>query len=580
MSIRIWDTFRNYANAFNYTAAGAVSSMRLGNGRWENTAFNSRLQPTQIGLGGSATNTSLLKLNYGYGTTDNNGNVKSQTINTGSSTFTQTYLYDSLNRLTEAKEVSSGSQTWKQNFGYDRFGNRTSLNEYTGENLTNNQTPQINAANNRFTTASGFVYDLNGNVITDNQGRTFNYDGENKQTKVTDASSNIVGEYIYDGDGKRVKKVVPNGETTIFVYDANSNLVAEYSTIVEPQATAKISYLTNDHLGSPRITTDVVGQVISRRDFRPYGEEIPRTGYGADAVRKKFTGYERDSETDLDFAQARYQSSALGRFSSPDPIILNLKVSNPQGWNKYIYVLNNPLWLIDPTGLIWGRSGNKVQWFDNEDAMKGAGFDAFTPLDWTYMSENGEWVTLNPDGPGSCNAAYDCEQRWFKSGWTYSSDPATWDRGPGHGVQDASLEFYSLVFGAAGIIKEGIKTLGGLVLRQAVVEGAEVIANGVTRKAIETAAADKGTVVNVISKIAQSPQTGRSLYVWEEGTEIMANQAIKEGATYTAKIPKALVETLRSAGLVKSETTSMNGVQGTALLFHEKASEFIVPFFK
>jgi len=46
-SRRVNDSFRNYANAFNYTAAGAVSSMRLGNGRWENTAFNSRLQPTR-----------------------------------------------------------------------------------------------------------------------------------------------------------------------------------------------------------------------------------------------------------------------------------------------------------------------------------------------------------------------------------------------------------------------------------------------------------------------------------------------------------------------------------------------------
>ena len=94
------DTFRNYANSFNYTAAGAVASMRLGNGKWETTSFNSRLQPTQIGLGSSATNQGLLKLNYDYGTTDNNGNVKSQTITVptvgANQGFTaiQTYTYD------------------------------------------------------------------------------------------------------------------------------------------------------------------------------------------------------------------------------------------------------------------------------------------------------------------------------------------------------------------------------------------------------------------------------------------------------------------------------------------------------
>jgi len=69
------DTFKNYANSFTYTAAGAVSSLRLGNGRWENTAFNNRLQPTQIGLGSGATSQNLLKLNYSYGTTDNNGSI-------------------------------------------------------------------------------------------------------------------------------------------------------------------------------------------------------------------------------------------------------------------------------------------------------------------------------------------------------------------------------------------------------------------------------------------------------------------------------------------------------------------------
>ena len=79
-SRKLNDTFKNYANSFNYTAAGAVSAMRLGNGKWENTVFNARLQPTQIGLGSSATDTGLLKLNYDYGTTDNNGNVKSQQI--------------------------------------------------------------------------------------------------------------------------------------------------------------------------------------------------------------------------------------------------------------------------------------------------------------------------------------------------------------------------------------------------------------------------------------------------------------------------------------------------------------------
>jgi RHS repeat-associated protein len=144
---------------------------------------------------------------------------------------------------------------------------------------------------------------------------------------------------------------VPNGETTIFVYDASGKMVAEYSTIVAAPADAKTSYLTNDHLGSPRITTDGNGGVVSRRDFMPFGEEIYRPNQGTDKVRQKFTGYERDVETDLDFAQARMYHKNHGRFTSVDPLMASARISNPKTWNRYVYALNNPLRYIDPDGM-------------------------------------------------------------------------------------------------------------------------------------------------------------------------------------------------------------------------------------
>lgn len=80
-----------------------------------------------------------------------------------------------------------------------------------------------------------------------------------------------------------------------------------------------------------------------------------------------FTGKERDSETGLDYFLTRYMSSAQGRFTSPDSYniihemdkgrtaaerqqILTSYLSNPQVWNKYAYVLNNPLKMTDPDG--------------------------------------------------------------------------------------------------------------------------------------------------------------------------------------------------------------------------------------
>ena len=63
-------------------------------------------------------------------------------------------------------------------------------------------------------------------------------------------------------------------KTTIFVYDPSGRLVAEYETEIAQPSTAQVSYLTNDHLGNPRITTDKDKNVFSRRDFMPLGEEI------------------------------------------------------------------------------------------------------------------------------------------------------------------------------------------------------------------------------------------------------------------------------------------------------------------
>jgi RHS repeat-associated protein len=221
--------------------------------------------------------------------------------------------------------------------------------------------PTISTTNNRLSSA-GYAYDTSGNLTADPGGHTYVYDAENKQIEVKNSSSVPLGQYFYDGDGKRVKKVVPNGETTIFVYDSSGKMVAEYSTLLNP--TPQVSYLTTDHLGSPRINTNENGAVISRHDYHPFGEEITSSqralgiGYAADNVRKQFTGYERDNESDLDFAQARMYVSRLGRFTTPDPIKMSDdRLIDPQTINLYAYTRNNPLSIIDPSGMDLLRLG-------------------------------------------------------------------------------------------------------------------------------------------------------------------------------------------------------------------------------
>ncbi len=238
-------------------------------------------------------------------------------------------------------------------------------------------------------------------MIEDALGRTFTYDAEDRQIQVNDGST-AIGQYSYDGEGKRIKKIVPaSGETTVFVYDISGKLTAEYSTVVAQSNYASIGFSTNDHLGSTRIITDTVGQVISRRDFSPFGEDTNRTTYGTDSVRQRFVGYERDIETNLDFAQARMYANSLGRFSVPDPIISSVDPTLPQTWNRYVYCLNNPYKITDPSGLIWTYQDSAdgktrtFKWYDNEkDIEKG-----FTPYTGgNYFIGDGKAVFLGAKG--------------------------------------------------------------------------------------------------------------------------------------------------------------------------------------
>lgn len=147
----------------------------------------------------------------------------------------------------------------------------------------------------------------------------------------------------------------------------------------------EVRWLVSDHLGTPRIIADKSGSLanIKRHDYLPFGEEVGvgvggRTtgqGYsGNDGVRQKFTGYERDGETGLDFAQARYYSSAQGRFTSVDPFLSSGTIYDPQTWNRYAYTLNNPLRYVDPLGLYeWDASLGGSASDDELKKRKGGG---------------------------------------------------------------------------------------------------------------------------------------------------------------------------------------------------------------
>jgi RHS repeat-associated protein len=198
--------------------------------------------------------------------------------------------------------------------------------------------------------------------------------------------------------------------------DTSFNTVnsAVYNVVLAASSGGGIKWLVTDQLGTPRMVFDKTGALanVKRHDYLPFGEELfngARTtalGYGvADGVRQKFTQKERDNETGLDFFEARYYASTQGRFTSPDPIFFQKEMLlDPQRFNLYGYVRNNPLKLVDPKGLAIELTGDEVE----RKRRLAAAQQAVGPEAGAYLYENkgkdGKYYigiyTNGPDGKG------------------------------------------------------------------------------------------------------------------------------------------------------------------------------------
>lgn len=110
----------------------------------------------------------------------------------------------------------------------------------------------------------------------------------------------------------------------------------------------QLTYYHTDAIGSVRMVTDAVGQVV-RYDYLPFGELWGNPPTPADP--REFAGKERDGETGFDYFGARYYASQTGRFTSVDPVLnMEAALTDPQRWNRYTYTLNNSLKFTDPDG--------------------------------------------------------------------------------------------------------------------------------------------------------------------------------------------------------------------------------------
>jgi RHS repeat-associated protein len=354
----------NYATSVHYSPAGSVCSETNGTSVVSTFTFNSRLQPLRMQAttsGGPATPCSaptqtgnLLDFTYAFnlGTSDN-GNVVSIT-NNRDTTRTQNFTYDQLNRVATAKTTSTtGANCWGLSFGYDIWANLTSAS------VAQCSAPALSlsvSAQNKITN-TGFSYDASGNLL-----------GDGASSYVFNAESQIKTgagvTYTYDGDGKRVQK--SNGklywygmgsevldETDLTGSTTNSSF-SEYiffggKRIARRDASSSVVYYFADHLATSRVLTNATGSMLDDSDFYPFGGE--RVLASSSGNTYKFTSKERDSESGLDNFGARYFGSSTSRFMQPDPLLNSGRPEDPQSWNRYSYVRNNPLSRFDPTGL-------------------------------------------------------------------------------------------------------------------------------------------------------------------------------------------------------------------------------------
>jgi RHS repeat-associated protein len=328
---------------YSYDNVGNLQGYSYPNGIQTAYSYNTLNRLTNVAISkGSA----LASYAYQLGPTGN----RTQVSELGGRSVS--YSYDSLYRLT-AESILGATMNGSIGYQYDPVGNRLQRTSTVAPVPSANYSYD---ANDRLTADA---YDSDGNT-TASGGNAYSYDFENHLA--TQTVSNGAVTIVYDGDGNRVSKAAGGVTTNYLVDDRNLTGYAQVleelsggavqrvytygpSRISQSQSSGTSFYGYDGH-GSVRLLTDATGAVTDRYDYDAFGNIISQTGTTPNVYL--YSGEQNDPNLNLYYLRARYLNQSNGRFWTVDR--LSGHPDSPISMHKYLYVGNEPVLRLDPSG--------------------------------------------------------------------------------------------------------------------------------------------------------------------------------------------------------------------------------------
>ena len=268
-------------------------------------------------------------------------------------------------------------------------------------NSKNQLTKRVNKQGKTY----NYKYDKNGNILSDGD-KSYTYTSFNKVKTIT-LKDNQTITFMYDGFNNLVKKIEPTKSTYYIdkeyeyvtttvktptkssipklslkeefkhnIY-ANNQLVAVHvKTLIDnTKQVDKTAYIHKDSQGSTNIVTNSQAKVVLINRYEPFGGLLYSIDKDKEYNKEDIRGYTNHRQLytlNLIDMGGRMYDTTISRFLSIDPHLQD--PTNPQNYNRYIYVLNNPLRYTDPTGYGVGGFGGGYDGYGDSDTQSSDGY--------------------------------------------------------------------------------------------------------------------------------------------------------------------------------------------------------------